>query len=49
MHPRTLEGGIVVNRLKATDFPQEVLQLFDGYVHGWLSRTLAFFKDNLKS
>ncbi len=25
-------------RKKATDFPQEVLKLFDGYVHGMLSR-----------
>jgi carboxymethylenebutenolidase len=27
-----------VERRKASDFPPEVLQLFDGYVHGWLSR-----------
>jgi carboxymethylenebutenolidase len=27
-----------VARLKASDFPPEVLKLFDGYVHGWLSR-----------
>ncbi len=27
-----------MERLKATDFPPEVLKLFDGYVHGWLSR-----------
>jgi len=27
-----------VERKKATDFPPEVLKLFDGYVHGWLSR-----------
>ena len=27
-----------MERLKATDFPQEVLKLFDGYVHGMLNR-----------
>ncbi len=27
-----------MERMKATDFPQEVLKLFDGYVHGMLSR-----------
>jgi carboxymethylenebutenolidase len=27
-----------MERLKATDFPQEVLKLFDGYVHGMLDR-----------
>ena len=27
-----------MERRKASDFPPEVLQLFDGYVHGWLSR-----------
>jgi carboxymethylenebutenolidase len=27
-----------MNRKKASDFPREVLQLFDGYVHGALSR-----------
>ena len=27
-----------MERKKATDFPPEVLKLFDGYVHGWLSR-----------
>ena len=27
-----------MERLKASDFPQEVLKLFDGYVHGALSR-----------
>jgi carboxymethylenebutenolidase len=27
-----------MDRLKATDFPQEVLKLFDGYVHGMLDR-----------
>ena len=27
-----------MERKKASDFPPEVLKLFDGYVHGWLSR-----------
>jgi len=27
-----------VERRKASDYPPEVLKLFDGYVHGWLSR-----------
>ena len=27
-----------MERKKAADFPPEVLKLFDGYVHGWLSR-----------
>jgi carboxymethylenebutenolidase len=27
-----------MKRRKASDFPPEVLKLFDGYVHGWLSR-----------
>jgi carboxymethylenebutenolidase len=27
-----------MERRKATDYPPEVLKLFDGYVHGWLSR-----------
>jgi carboxymethylenebutenolidase len=27
-----------MERMKATDFPPEVLKLFDRYVHGWLSR-----------
>jgi carboxymethylenebutenolidase len=27
-----------MERMKATDFPPEVLKLFDGYVHGWLNR-----------
>ena len=27
-----------MERMKASDFPQEVLKLFDGYVHGWISR-----------
>jgi len=28
----------VMERKKASDFPQEVLNLFDGYVHGRMSR-----------
>ena len=27
-----------MERMKATDFPREVMKLFDGYVHGGLSR-----------
>ena len=27
-----------MERRKASDFPPEVLKLFDGYVHGWMSR-----------
>jgi carboxymethylenebutenolidase len=27
-----------MDRKQASDFPPEVLKLFDGYVHGWLSR-----------
>ena len=27
-----------MERRKASDYPPEVLKLFDGYVHGWLSR-----------
>jgi len=27
-----------MKRLKATDFPPEVLKLFDSYVHGWMDR-----------
>ena len=27
-----------MERKKASDFPQEVLNLFDGYVHGRMSR-----------
>ncbi len=27
-----------MERKKASDFPAEVLKLFDGYVHGWISR-----------
>src|SRR5436190_22815618 len=31
-------GVTSMDRKHASDFPQEVLKLFDGYVHGWLSR-----------
>ena len=31
-------GKTNMERLKASDFPQEVLKLFDGYVHGMLDR-----------
>src|SRR2546430_10859683 len=31
-------GVTAMDRKHASDFPQEVLKLFDGYVHGWLSR-----------
>jgi carboxymethylenebutenolidase len=34
----SIEGVNPVERRKASDFPPEVLKLFDGYVHGWLSR-----------
>ena len=27
-----------MRRLTASDFPQEVLKLFDSYVHGWMDR-----------
>ena len=27
-----------MERKKASDFPPEVLKLFDGYVHGWINR-----------
>jgi carboxymethylenebutenolidase len=27
-----------MERKKASDFPQEVLKLFDSYVHGWMNR-----------
>ena len=30
--------GTTVERKLASDFPPEVLKLFDGYVHGWMSR-----------
>jgi carboxymethylenebutenolidase len=32
------KGGAPMERKKASDFPQELLDLFDGYVHGRLSR-----------
>jgi carboxymethylenebutenolidase len=32
------KGGTHVERKKASDFPQELLNLFDGYVHGGMSR-----------
>src|SRR5215813_5142545 len=31
-------GGAQMERKKASDFPQELLNLFDGYVHGGISR-----------
>src|ERR1700752_380752 len=31
-------GDHSMERMKASDFPKEVLKLFDGYVHGGLSR-----------
>src|SRR5207253_1415965 len=34
--------GTPMERKKASDFPQELLNLFDGYVHGGISRR-AFF------
>ncbi len=27
-----------MERKRASDYPPEVLKLFDGYVHGWISR-----------
>ena len=27
-----------MERMKASDFPPEVLKLFDSYVHGWMDR-----------
>src|SRR5439155_19097717 len=32
------EGVTPMERKKATDFPPEVLKLFDGYIHGMISR-----------
>jgi carboxymethylenebutenolidase len=32
------EGVILMERKKASDFPAEVLKLFDGYVHGMIDR-----------
>jgi carboxymethylenebutenolidase len=37
-HHTATTGGLVMERKRATDFPPEVLKLFDGYVHGNLSR-----------
>src|SRR5450631_594226 len=34
----TLQGATRMQRKTASDFHPEVLKLFDGYVHGWLSR-----------
>jgi carboxymethylenebutenolidase len=31
-------GVTAMERKQASDFPPEVLKLFDGYVHGWVSR-----------
>src|SRR5207245_7631960 len=31
-------GGTTMERKKASDFPQELLNLFDGYVHGRINR-----------
>jgi carboxymethylenebutenolidase len=36
--PRPHPVHTVMERKRATDFPPEVLQLFDQYVHGWMSR-----------
>src|SRR6185369_12850981 len=33
-----IQGEALMERKKASDFPQEVLNLFDGYVHGRMSR-----------
>src|SRR5277367_866091 len=32
------DGGVSMERKKASDFPQELLNLFDVYVHGGMSR-----------
>src|ERR1700690_3719300 len=37
-HNARHRGGMRMERKKASDFPQELLNLFDGYVHGRLSR-----------
>src|SRR4029453_12596994 len=37
-NPSVSERRRPMERMKAGDFPPEVLKLFDGYVHGWLSR-----------
>src|SRR5258705_12804505 len=36
--PVSVEGAITTERKKPSDFPPEVLRLFDGYVHGAISR-----------
>lgn len=33
-----VKGAILIERKKASDFPPEVLKLFDGYVHGAINR-----------
>src|SRR5207248_1164044 len=33
-----IKGANEMERKQASDFPPQVLKLFDGYVHGWLSR-----------
>jgi carboxymethylenebutenolidase len=33
-----MEAKLATERMKASDFPQEVLDLFDGYVHGRIDR-----------
>jgi carboxymethylenebutenolidase len=33
-----IQGEALMERKKASDFPQEVLNLFDGYVHGRMCR-----------
>jgi carboxymethylenebutenolidase len=38
MRQNQTTNGAAMERKKATDFPPEVLKLFDGYVHGALSR-----------
>jgi len=37
-HFRKRRKGATMKRMKASDFPPEVLKLFDGYVHGRISR-----------
>jgi hypothetical protein len=49
MRPRWSEEIIPMGRKKASDFPPEVLQLFDGYVHGAITiRHLDTTKPRLK-
>src|SRR5205085_3670715 len=36
--PDANKGVTVMERMKASDFPQEVLNLFDRYVHGGIDR-----------